>query len=776
MRFLMQTVRDFFSDRFSRAIGVLGAISALNSLFFIRAKDALEFFPYLIENPFFCYLAYAIITLSLWIILVLAYRILPWQKMFAAIFLSFFPTALILAYGTAVEAKNIHWVFHLSIGLYVIALGLFLLIRRHRTLPRAMGEKNAENGVRSWARAQGVLALFTIAITMALYCSFGVYYLGKQAIVDEPLWFYERIPRFWRNLGEQDWKGTSVSDKPGITVAMISGIALLNHNPTIEKIAEKNGETERLERLFFALRLPLFLLTALLLPLFYFFIERLLGRTTALIALPFIGLSPPLLGIARIVNPDSLLWIFVPLSLLSYLVFLKEKEKDARHALFYLYATGIFLGLALLTKYVSNIVLAFLFGMLFLEHVLLRRDETHMETMRVTLRESVKNFLSVTFVALATFYILFPAIWIKPKKILDATLTSEAFEPILWPALVCITLLCIDLFLLRARIISAILFLLSRHARILFSAISIALLSGIAVAIANTWLGMSPYDFQSVLASPKSAYVKHGPIALHFAAFYTLAFGIMPLALIGIVAALGTILFRKTVSYTWGDRAAVVIGFFILAYYFGSTATHVGATLRYQIVIFPLALLLSASGIALLLAMIEKRFAFAQKKVLPIVLIFILCAGAFTLLSIKPFYFSYSNFLLPERYILNPKDMGDGSYQIAHYLNAKADASDLTIWSDKNGVCAFFVGRCKSGLDFKGIITNGYTFDYYVVSKGREARTTTLVGLKERHNATYVLPFDELYRIDPPEFMIAPGGHDANYIKVIDARTVTVTQ
>src|SRR3990167_4444869 len=88
MRFLMQTVRDFFSDRFSRAIGVLGAISALNSLFFIRAKDALEFFPYLIENPFFCYLAYAIITLSLWIILVLAYRILPWQKMFAAIFFS----------------------------------------------------------------------------------------------------------------------------------------------------------------------------------------------------------------------------------------------------------------------------------------------------------------------------------------------------------------------------------------------------------------------------------------------------------------------------------------------------------------------------------------------------------------------------------------------------------------------------------------------------------------------------------------------------------------
>lgn len=775
MRSPMQTIRDLYADRFSQSIGVLGAISAINSLFFIRTKNALDFFPLLIENPSPLYVLYALVALGVWIAMIAAFHTISVKKITTALLLSFLPTALIVAYGTAVEGKNIHWIFHLSVGLYIIAVGIFFLARRHRAasltteldVSRPSVEENT--GVRSWLRAQGFLALLTIAITMAPYCSFGVYYLGKQAIVDEPLWFYERIPRFWRNLGEQDWKGTSVSDKPGITVAMVSGIALFRHDPIVEKIAEKNGETEKLERLFFAMRLPLFLLTVFLLPLFYFFTERLLGRTTALIAFAFVGLSPPLLGIARIVNPDSLLWLFVPMSILSYLVFLKTK--GMRNALWYLYATGILMGLALLTKYVSNIVFAFLFGMIFLEHILVRRNGA----LHLLLKESVKDFLSVVFVALATFYVLFPAVWIKPKKILDATLTSQAFEPILAPALICVILLCADLFLFRARVVGSVCSFLSRHAQVLFSATSVVLLGGIFVAIATVWHGMSPYDFQSILASPKSAYAQYGSIALYFSAFYTLVFGIMPFALFGIITALSMILFQKTAASSWRDRAIIVIGLFILAYYIGSVVTHVGATLRYQIVIFPLALILGAIGIALLLTEIKRYFHVKRELLLITTIILVVLSGTVTLFHIKPFYFSYANVLLPEQYILNPKDMGDGSYQIARYLNAKENAEHLTIWSDKRGVCAFFVGRCKSSLDFKDLITNEYAFDYYVVSKGREARTTTLVGLKERHGAQYVLPFDELYRIETPEFLIAPGGHEANYIKVIDARTVTVT-
>ena len=67
---------------------------------------------------------------------------------------------------------------------------------------------------------------FTVlTVIIATHLFFGLYRLGKAAYVDERLWTYskeKRIEKYWKNIKEHDWKHTRPSDKPGITLAIIS--------------------------------------------------------------------------------------------------------------------------------------------------------------------------------------------------------------------------------------------------------------------------------------------------------------------------------------------------------------------------------------------------------------------------------------------------------------------------------------------------------------------------------------------------------------------------
>ena len=64
-----------------------------------------------------------------------------------------------------------------------------------------------------------------------------------------------------------------------------------------------------------------------------------------------------------------------------------------------------------------------------------------------------------------------------------------------------------------------------------------------------------------------------------------------------------------------------------------------------------------------------------------------------SILMISPFYFSYTNNLLPKTYIINGA-WGYGGYEAAQYLNNLPDAKNITVWVDVYGVCEFFVGKC----------------------------------------------------------------------------------
>jgi 4-amino-4-deoxy-L-arabinose transferase-like glycosyltransferase len=595
------------------------------------------------------------------------------------------------------------------------------------------------------------IILFILGVNLFL----GIPRLSTFSAVDEPYWTYGRISKFWTAVSQQKWKSTDVNDKPGITVAIISGLGLLKYDPMPYKALRGEIKTDQqlkdMDAINFYFRLPIFLFCTLMLLAFYFFIKKLFGNTIALLSFIFIGLSPIIFGISLIINPDSLLWIFLPLSLLSYLVFQKEGKKS------YLFASGIFLGLSLLTKYVANILYIFLFALPFLEYIFLEKKPE----LTAYLKKSALNYLIIALVSMATFYVLYPATWTHPDVLLKGTFLSKAFEKT-WPIFASlIALIALDVFLLKSKVMNWILSFFSKYKTLLVRIFLAAFLFIIAFVFIDVYSGMKPFNIEAILSSPKgigapTIFASYAGAIL--ADTYSLIFGISPLALLGLLAAL-IFSFKKKADYS--GESAVIFSFsvFILLYYFASSVNDVAATVRYQITLYPLAFIISAIGIA--------RLAGLFKKYIPEMLVFIvvLAISAVGVFSVRPFYFTYASSLLPQNYLLNIKDMGDGSYEAAYYLNSLPNPQSISIWSDKGAVCAEFLGRCDISFNKKDL--RGKKYDYFVISMGRMSRS-----LKIAKSANEIIDFRKLYSSDEYAQKIILGGRADNYVKVVPAEAL----
>jgi len=139
--------------------------------------------------------------------------------------------------------------------------------------------------------------------------------------------------------------------------------------------------------------------------------------------------------------------------------------------------------------------------------------------------------------------------------------------------------------------------------------------------------------------------------------------------------------------------------------------------------------------------------------------------GIEVLFAFYPFYLSYASILLPRKYYLDQKDMGSGSYEAALYLNSLPEPEKLVVWTDKSGVCSFFLGRCMSSMDSPS--TNAYEIDYFVISSGRENRTTRIVSGKLNSNLLKKYHLNELYEKNNPVFEININNRPGQYVKII---------
>jgi len=762
----MDKVKRLFSSKENLILFCFSLLLGLNSLLFAFWKTNAGSPLKIPVNSSFIFIVYFILSVLVAGTIAFFSQKFELKKIVEKIILTYSIAEIILLYSlekmtcleksfTCLATNNIMPAFTV---IYFILIGYLIIVHRRNKKTSGIKKIDFQLKKRSWISLGIILAVFILNL------SFGLYHLSEKASVDEALWTFDRIPKFWNNILDGEWHKTRISDKPGITVALISGAGLTQINPKDYKSISWQGEIyspqKNIENMNFDLRFPILFFNAIMLFVFYFLIKKLLGEKTAVISVIFIGLSPLLLGISTIINPDSLLWTFLPLSMLSYLVYRKEDSNA------YLYWAGIFLGLAILTKYVANILYVFFFLLIFLEYIFSK--DNLLESTAKYLKKSLIDYLVLIFFSLLTFFVLLPASWTSISKLLEGTILSEAFQKV-WPIfLAIIVFIIIDIVFIKGRVMSAILNFISKYKKLIFISVSLIFLISILATFANTYLGMKWSDFEAILASPKSSYENGGFLGLFGANFYSLVFGIMPLALLSIVFLL-TIKMRAKKEINIKESTALYFSIFILLYYFASTVNNVSATVRYQIVIYPIAFIIAAIGISEFLS-IEK-----VKKYVPEYLAYsiIILFSIYSLNFIRPFYFCYASDLLPKQYVLNLKDMGDGSYEAAQYLNKLPNAKILRIWSDKRGVCTFFQGSCSSSIDNT---KNGESFDYFVVSSGRETRTTKMTISRVNGGNTQMIRLDKLYTIPNSEtfWKLEIGGRKNNFVKIIEADKILV--
>ena len=598
-----------------------------------------------------------------------------------------------------------------------------------------------------------ILIFASIAIS-SLY--FGLPRLKNFSGVDEPYWSYGRVPNFWNAVSSGQWKKTNICDKPGITIAAVSGAGLpfVHENIKALKSLRYNPKTpeqvEQIRNLYYHLRLPVFLFTLLILPLFYFLIKKLLGKTTARFATIFIGFSPVLLGISLIINADAMLWILTALSTLSLFVFLKNDQKK------FLILSGFVLGLSVITKYVANILFVYFFFIFLLEYILHAHKNVEIKKY---LRQSLLNYLIVFATAMATAFIFFPATWVKYSVLINATIGNAVFSST-WPLFVgIIGLLALDTLVLKAKVSNIVFGFFIRYKDWL-----VKIVGGIFIALSliiffHVYAKIHIFDIHGLIASPTgigdgSALQKY--VGAILADLYSLFFSISPVVLFFLLFPICKIFQKKELER---DSITIIyIVIFTLIFYLGSAVNDVVTTVRYQIMTYPLIFVLAAIGARQFME-IEKI-----KKLVPvwasyIILVIILL---FNLISIKPNFLAYASEILPKDMSVNLKGMGEGSFEAATYLNSLPGAHEMTIWSDKGAVCEAFVGRCF--IDFKNKTFKENHFDYFVVSTDREGRSLKMSGGKVAD-----ANFNELYSSQTSAFEFIIGGRPINFVKVIKA-------
>jgi 4-amino-4-deoxy-L-arabinose transferase-like glycosyltransferase len=521
---------------------------------------------------------------------------------------------------------------------------------------------------------------------------FGLQNITHFETVDEHFWKYERIPQYWNALADGKLKKTAVNDKPGITVAFFSGAGLLFIDPKEHRIrdteATKNGDVTlydsgQTERINKALRTPAVHLGALLLILMYVLLLRLFAsRFLATTFVLLVALSPILVGITQIINPDAYLWSFSFLALIVWLCFLQKPSRG------FVLGTGVLLALAVLSKYSALILLPVFLGLLVWPLSNGAPAAAHV------LQQRTKGFFGVLIVATLVFSLFLPAVFVKPILLWESTLGFFAAQGTLLQLGIITFLLCITVWFIPQKVTSAVGWIqktLERYGNFLVLPPFILLATTFFLGFGNQSLVPLEAHFLSAKEDGSLAFplLAHTPALIAWliklcVEAYAIVFSLQPLLWLSICGFLIAVLLKKSrlvqknPLFLWVTLLALWLIVLFLA---SNLAAGVLVNARYGIILFPWLLLLSSFGIS------EVAQRFPKQRFLVLALV-----GVFLLVSMQratPFLFNYTSPLLSRQFVIHDS-WGYGLYEAAQYLNSLPSGNEpIYIWSDRNGICQF---------------------------------------------------------------------------------------
>ena len=603
----------------------------------------------------------------------------------------------------------------------------------------------------------------TVAFFFILYLIVGIPHLGKFQTADEDLWFANptegRIHEYWRALKYGSWEDTRINDKPGVTTALLGGMLGLPYDQEPGKKMLRNGNLvdqfypEYFETASFFYRLGIFLINGLLILIITWFIWKITENTfTTILTSLFLFLSPILLGISQIVNPDATLWSFGFAATVGYLVFIIKGNW------WYILPSGLFFGLAILSKYTGSLLFFLFYLCTFASFLFIGSSLQEKKLFQSFVIKRLFGYILLCVIAISTFAILMPAVLVETTYLYEGTFGFKGAQNI--DALLILLGGFFGIVLLDALLFKAtISFFIAKNLRFLKQPLcwilSFILIGGIIFTLLS-WSGGNPFDFQSAPfdAGKEKSYRNITGIGNQIALqVKPLVYTIAPIILIFFITLLlhpFSFFQTKISSNEKKDRILFfifVFGLFIVAFFYAAIFQRVLVHVRYSILIYPFVLFLSALGGSLVL-----HFLWKKNKLLGIffsISIFFLILAS--LLADRPFYFNYTNDLLPrDQDIVGA--WGYGGYEAAQHLNNTIPFPEyLTAWSDYDGFCPFFEGRCIEGSDVKWYKKGTFEgIDYFVVSRRGLMRNKSNWIKMNTNNIINPIPIWTLYIGDRP--------------------------
>jgi 4-amino-4-deoxy-L-arabinose transferase-like glycosyltransferase len=544
--------------------------------------------------------------------------------------------------------------------------------------------------------------VFFLAVPLLFYFIFGAIHLTKFETADEHYWMYSnynnnnywanndgRIHQYWEALLSGDWKRTRINDKPGITVAYVSGIGSwlkTNLDKNIERgVVPAMTKSDKAQKINFFFRLPLLIFNGLFSILLFYLIRKLArSNWIAIIAIAFILLSPVIVGISQIVNPDALLWEFGFAAFLSYLIYIREGGRK------FAISSAVFLGLSLLTKYSSVIFLPFFLAVMFF-YIIENIERWPKDKIAARIRKLSLSYFFIIAGALAIYAVILPDNLVEFRHFMKGSLGFKGMQMFFWALFGLDLLLFLDVYFLKSAY-SGWIFKKLGQFKNGFKKLVIGIFPVIFLiillnsAFGADWLKLFTIPFDSASKSIFSNLSAGKYLRIALVQFLPLVFSLTPLVILSVLYA--WIKNLKTNSeFQW---IIFIFSFFMLIFAAASFQQELILTNRYSILLYPLVLTMAAIGIF-------QFFSLAKKKLLLKfgILAAVVIVGLFSLWKAMPFYFNYMNFLLPDKYLISDA-WGYGGFEAAEYLNNLPDAQQLHVWSDYNGVCVFFNGQCEA--------------------------------------------------------------------------------
>lgn len=612
---------------------------------------------------------------------------------------------------------------------------------------------------------------FILFASIVIFYSFGFYHLSKFETVDEHFWKYDRIPQYWEAVKEGKWKKTYINDKPGITTTLISGIGLLRE-PDIKEhklrdaLSTNDGiytvfDVNRTKKINLSLRLPLLLANGIFVLYFFWVIKKLTQNNwlSAFSAL-FISTSSTLIGITQIINPDAFLWSSSGAAVFSYFARLKTQEKK------FLLLTGLFTGLALLSKYTALILFPLYILILFSNFFF---SEKSLDP------KNAKNYFLKELAGLATIYLIsvflyaffLPASVLKLKYLYRGTVGFLALPYVWIPLLAVIAFTLGDIFLLRAKALDKIKFYTIRYRQILIRFFSTIMFFIFTATLVNVWLNQTivplealrdsamtegKMDFGGMLDQDNILTASAKKILVQF---YPLVFSLSPLVVFLLLSLWLKIIWKGQQN---NFLLVFVLTLFPLIYLSAHLCLEVLVNTRYSIMLYPLAYFLAAISAYEIAIHFSKKY---KENILIIFTLIIAGSGIISLWITKPFYLTYTSNLLPKKFILTD-GWGYGDWEAAQYLNSLPNASELVIWPDRNGICQFIKGKCLSSYK---IDLGKVNPDYFVISRRGEIRHRFVwkyPELAKKSAAEYYAKVRNDY-----EWSLDIDGRTDNYVRII---------